>query len=153
MSGRHQSRGDFQDLREDREALGICTKLSCIYSAINALELLNLTSLLEEITQQLDDWEEDSQSSQFDSPEKQDQGCVDRANQFHSCLDWPIHTLPHDSILDANGVQLGNFGGVMNKIYYLKAENNRIKTRLDSMQADGIWSTHHHFGTACDAYQ
>ncbi len=39
-------------------------------------------------------------------------------------------------IVDSNGVQHRVFDGVMSAISNLKAENSRIKTRLDAMQAD-----------------
>ncbi len=117
--------------------MDICTELSLISGAVDALGLLNLGGCMEEITQQLDDWEGGNIQNLTHLNDKIKAVLARQTNALPPPgLELPVLTLPHNTIVDSNGVQRGVFDGVMSAISNLKAENSRIKTRLDAMQAN-----------------
>ena len=116
----------------------MCTELSTLGATLDSIELLNLESRIDEITQRLDEAEDDNMRNLTHLSNKIKEASVAQASAIASSSSERSHPpIGFDTpIIDSNGGQLGCIGAMLSEISTLRAENASVKSRLDALQAD-----------------
>jgi hypothetical protein len=128
--------GDFSFLQEERGAIDVCLELTGVLGQIDALEL-GLSKHLDNLLVRFDMWDGDNISNLMHLNDKikglmkiqaPPPPPVLTPAPFLLCLTTPI--------TDSNGMQIGVFGDIMDKLATLKANNVRLSDHLDAIKVD-----------------
>jgi hypothetical protein len=131
--------GDFCELREDRGAVNVCSKILNLPGSVDAIEL-GFGGHQDTLSLWLDIWEDDNIRNLTHLNEKlkslatNTQAAQVEATQ--NVVPAPFILSFLTPVLYDPGIQVGMFGSIMAKVQRLRVENNALSIRLDALKAD-----------------